>query len=308
MKQKKKHHHFVAQAYLRGFANNDMLWAWFREPNEVCDVHVGNVAAENYFYDVQLTDGTPCDELEDALSTFDGMTPRIISAAVGTAVSNATLDDVRQLYATTMARNHQGRDLLLPEAKSIRARAERMYDADFPGAPPEERERAIGYVMREIYNLPSRLSPDPATISRWNILRFASELFAVLPTNVCIIRSDKQFFFTSDAPCGYFDASEGPPKVGVTGPSSMSSPTLELTIPLDRLHAAFIANRPLPPIAGANFGTVRVINARTAFFAKRAILAYPGNDPRGELFVEEVRTLEDAYASPLLPAFDEASG
>jgi hypothetical protein len=180
-----------------------------------------------------------------------------------------------------------------------------MYDADFPDAPIDERERAVNYVMRETYDVPAHLSPDPETISRWNILRLASELFSVLPKNVCIIRSDKQFFFTSDAPCGFFDASQGAPIEGVTGPRSMSSPTLELTIPLDRLHAALIANRPLPPIGGANFGMVRVINSRTAFFAKRAIFAHPSRDPRGKLFVEEVRTLRDAYATPLLPAFDE---
>jgi hypothetical protein len=201
----------------------------------------------------------------------------------------------------------KGRDRLLPEANSLRSRAEQMYDADFPNASADERERAVNYVMREIYDVPAHLSPDPETISRWNILRLASELFSVLPKNVCIVRSNKQFFFTSDAPCGYFDSSEGPPKEGLTGPSSMSSPTLELTIPLDHLHAAFIANRPMPPFIWANFGMVRVINSRTAFFAKRAILAYPSTDPRGELFEMEVRTSRAAFATPLLPAFDEGA-
>jgi hypothetical protein len=305
MADRKLHHHFVAASYLRGFSNNDMLWGWFRELNEVRDVHIRYVAQEKGFYDLRLVDGGQSDDLENALAAFDGFIPSIISGAIAPTATEADVEKVRELFANTIARNHQGRDLRIPEATVARQRVEDMYDADFPDTDPAQRAWAIEYVMREVFDVPAHLAPTPETISRLNILTLASDILVAMPQHVCIFESDAQFFFTSDAPTSYFDSAEGHPTEGVTGPKSFSSPGLELTIPLDRKHAALIANAPLPPRGYANFGTVRVINARTAFFTKRVLLAYPSNDPRGELFVEEVMSLSEAYATPLLPMFLE---
>lgn len=305
MADKKLHHHFVAASYLRGFSNNDLLWGWFRDINEVRDVHIRYVAQEKGFYDLHLVDGGRSDDLENALAAFDGFIPSIISGAIAPTATESDIGRVRELYANTMARNHQGRRLKIPEATAVRQRVEEMYDADFPDSDPAQRLWAIEYVMREVFDVPTHLAPTPETISRLNILTLASDMLMVMPLHVCILESNAQFFFTSDAPTSYFDPAEGPPSEGVTGPKSFSSPGLELTIPLDRTHAALIANVPLPPRGYANFGTARVINARTAFFTKRVLLAYPSNDPRGELFVEEVLSLRDAYTTPLLPMFQE---
>lgn len=305
MGQKKKLHHFVAQSYLRGFSEGGMLWGWFREPNEIRGVHIGSVAAEHGFYDLRLADGTPCDELEDALAVMDGMTPEIIRVATSDDPDEATLEGVRRLYATTLARNHQGRDRLLDGAAEMRERVGQMYDADFPNDERGKRDWAIDYVMREVWEVPNHLAPDPQSISRLNILALAADILNVMPRNVCILRSSSQNFLASDAPCGYFDPAFPRPEDGAySGPRNWESPTLELTMPLDRRHAALIANRPLPRTALVNFDGVRVVNARTAFFAKRFVLAYPTQDiDEAALFQAQVLTERTAFDTPLLEGF-----
>ncbi len=304
MKAKKKLQHFVARSYLRGFANNGALWGWFREPNEVRDVHVNTIAAEHGFYDVALADGTPCDDLEDALAVFDGMTPALIRSCVSDPrLSKKDVDGVRWLYATLLARNHQGRDRLVPEVKRLSEKVGEMYDEDFP-SDPGRRTWAIHTVLREHFSLPDRFAVDPDTISRLNVLNLAENLMSAMPRNVCILRSKAQNFFTSDAPCAYFDPIS-PPRAGeVSGIYDFASDSLELTLPLDRRHAALIANRALPDKVSVNFDGVRVVNARTAFYAKRVILAYPENEESAAVWMAEVMTERTAFDTPLLAGFN----
>lgn len=304
MAEKKGRQHFVARAYLRGFSRNDMLWGWFRESNEIRDVHINSVAVEHGFYDLILADGTPCDELEDALAVFDGMTPEIIRNATSrTNIDASTAEGIRRLYATTLARNHQGRDLLVPSATRIRLRAEEMYDADFPNGAFDQRRWAVDYVLREVFEVPAHLSPDSDTISRLNILRLAEDILGVMPLHVYVLRSKAQNVLTSDAPCSYFDLAQPPRGDGeYSGPNDWASPSLELTIPLDKRHVALIVNRELDAVPKLNINGMRVVNARTAFFTKRVIMACPTDDLIEAAFFEtQVLTERTAFDVPLLP-------
>lgn len=83
-------------------------------------------------------------------------------------------------------------------------------------------------------------------IARLLGVELAEDLMSVMPRNVCILRSKAQDFFTSDAPCAYFDPISRPLPGELSGIADFSSDSLELTLPLDRRHAALIANRPLP--------------------------------------------------------------
>lgn len=305
MSQKKKRHHYVAKSYLRGFAENEMLWGWFRASNEIRDVHVNGVALEKGFYDLRRADGSLSDELEDSLAAMDGMTPNIIREATRNEPTAEALDGVRRLYATTLARNHQGRDDLSGPARRTREQIAKMYDEEFPDGA-KNRDWAIAFVMREVYSVPDHLDAEPETISRLNVIRLANDILSLMPKSVCILRSSAQDFITSDAPSGYFDPAH-PAEVGqYTGPEDWSSPTIELTIPLDRRHAALIANIDLPPIVRVNLDGVRVVNARTAFFAKRLVLAHPTDDAVQALFFEyQVINGRYAWDAPLLAAFQK---
>jgi hypothetical protein len=85
-----------------------------------------------------------------------------------------------------------------------------------------------------------------------------------------------------------------------------SSETVELTLPLGRRHVALIANRPFrEDKVLVNFDGVRVINARTVFFAKRVLLAYPTtNAEKAGLFEAQVLTERSDFDTPILDAFE----
>lgn len=305
MTQRKSLHHYAARSYLRGFANNGHLWGWFRSSNEICDVHVDTIAAEHGFYHLRRRDGASSDELEDALAFFDGITPGIIAAAI--SARPLTTDDilgVRRLYASLLARSHEGRDLLLADVSETAARVGEMFDRDFPDAP-ERRDFAIDFVLRGVYSVPDHLATDPHTISRRHVLDLTEKLLGVIPQHVCILESSAQDFFTSDSPCACFEP-DTPPQSGEKSSPPWSSARLELTLPLDRRHVALIANRRFSDgKMRVNFDGVRVVNARTVFFAKRVLLAYPTtNTEEAALFEAQVLTERTAFATPLLEAFE----
>lgn len=300
-------HHFIPRSYLRVFSNDGRLASMLREPYEVRDTHVNTVAAEHKFYKVFTLDGSPSDDVEDELATFDGLIPGIVSAAVASSrLSDEATEGVRHLYAMLLARNHQGRDHLVHDVRERHNFLNESFDSRFPEHDAAQREKIVGLVMREYYSVPNHLNLEPETISRLNIINLANELLTAMPKNVCVMRSSAQDFTTSDAPCAYFDPSFPPPEhENTSGPPSLSSPTLELTLPLDRRHVAFISNHPTGRRAQCNTDAVRIVNARTAFFARRMVISYPHDDEEQlAIFVAEVLSEQNAFNVPLLAAFD----
>jgi hypothetical protein len=305
MGQNKSLHHYAARSYLRGFGDNGHLWGWFRTSNEICDVHANTIAAEHGFYHLRRADGTKSDELEDALAVFDGMTPAIIASAVARRpLTDEDTAGVRHLYASLLARKHEGRDLLVDEVRATAQRVAADFDREFPEVP-HRREFAVDFILRRLYDLPDHLATDADTISRHHVIELTDKILSVIPPHVCILQSKAQDFFTSDTPCAWFDPTN-PPHSGKPSSPPWSSETVELTLPLGRRHVALIANRPFrEDKVLVNFDGVRVINARTVFFAKRVLLAYPTtNAEEAGLFEAQVLTERSAFDTPILDAFE----
>jgi nitroreductase len=94
--------------------------------------NVRDAASQNYFYTVRGADGTPLDDVEDALSVFDDLIPKIVSRATAdVAHSERTVDNLKSMYANFAARNELGRDIHVEHVAAMRAKAERMFEDDF---------------------------------------------------------------------------------------------------------------------------------------------------------------------------------
>jgi len=302
MQQTKNLQHFVPRSYLRAFADPDgQLLAILRDPYEVRSVNVATVAAERWFYKLRREDGTLSDELEDALATLDSQIPEIVARVTGRGkVERADLERLRRLYAVIVCRGHVGRDFILEEVKDTRARVEQDYGREFPGDDDGTRQKFVDLVLRRHFDHPDDMATDPETMSRANILRLTDQLLRELPTNVCIIESQAHDFCTSDAPFSAFNPQNPPTGDGRYDPD-MSSPLVELTLPITSRHLALFANRPMPKKAKGNDGVVRIANARTMFFSKRMIFAYPHTDALANaMLLAEVQTYRNALDVPLL--------
>ena len=306
MVQRKRLNHFNPRSYLRAFADPDgNMLTIKREPYEVIRTNVARVAAERDFYTLRRADGSPSDDLEDALGSVDARIPRIIDRVVGEHdLSDADVADLGRLYAVLLARGPIGRDFILDEVRTTRSRLERDFIATFPDEEAS-RNRVVDRVIRDVYDLPAEFSADPSTVSRLNVLRLADEIERALPKFVCVMRSTAWDFLTSDTPCSAFDPEAPPTGDGIYG-VDYSSPTLELTLPISRRHLAVFANKPMPRRAKCNEGAVRIANGRTVFFSKRMVFAYPSADDEAvALAVAQQITYRTAFDVRLLTGFDE---
>jgi hypothetical protein len=276
---RKKKQHLVPQSYLRAWADDrEQLRAIMREPkkpdHDFLVTHVRDAASQNYFYAVRAADGTPLDDVEDALAVFDDQIPTIVSRATVDAVhSQRTVDNLRYMYANFAARNELGRDMLVGSVAAMRSKAERMFEEDFPGQSAADNAELIDDLMRKVWEHPERYAPDPETISRLAILPKADDLYEMMPKYACVLESGLVEFFTSDAPFGVFDPGNPPDGSGVYG-VEYDNPRVELTLPLGRRHAVLFANVPMPLRATISPAGAAVINARTVFFARRSIYTH----------------------------------
>jgi hypothetical protein len=184
--------HFVPRSYLRGFAADDgRLLGILRKPYEARSLHVDHVAAEGGFYKVRRSDGTLSDDVENKLAEFDGRIPQIVGHATSADdISPGQIAGLRMLYANLAARSHRGRDLLLAEVQRARKRVEREYERDFPGDSPQQRDRIVDSVIRQVFNHPEGYAADPETVSRVAIPRLARDVFATLPLHACVLASE----------------------------------------------------------------------------------------------------------------------
>jgi hypothetical protein len=286
----------------------EQLRAIMREPkkpdHDFLVTHVRDAASQNYFYAVRAADGTPLDDVEDALSAFDDLIPKIVSrATVDVVHSQRTVDNLRYMYANFAARNELGRDMLVEQVAAMRAKVERMFEDQFPGQSAADNAELLDDLMRSVWEHPDRYAPDPDTISRLAILPKTDELYKMMPKYACVLESEHVEFFTSDAPYGVFDPSNPPDGSGAYG-VAYDNPRIELTLPLGRRHAVLFANVPMPSRATISPAGAAVINARTVFFARRSI--YTHNS-------EEVTTLawfhiehyRECFHKSLLDAVEE---
>jgi hypothetical protein len=306
---KKKKQHIVPQSYLRAWVDDcEQLRAIMRDPkkpdHDFIVTNVRDAASQNYFYAVRAADGTRLDDVEDALSVFDDMIPKIVSrATVDATHSQPTVDNLRYMYANFAARSELGRDMLVDSIAAMRAKAERMFEDEFPGQSASDNIEEIDDLVRDVWEHPDRYAPDPHTISRLAILPRADDLYAMMPRYACIVESKHLEFFTSDAPFAAFDPSHPPDGSGVYG-VAYDKPRVELTLPLGRRHAVLFGNVPMPLRATISPAGAAVINARTVFFARRSI--YTHNS-------EEVTTLawfhiehyRECFHKSLLDAVEE---
>jgi hypothetical protein len=307
--QSKSRHHFVPRSYLRAFADADeRMLTILREPFEVRGpVHTRNVAAEHGFYKVRRADGSLSDAVEDDLAVFDGTIPAIVrNVTSGKALNKDRLDGMRRLYAVMATRSHLGRDYIIADVEAMLRRAEQSYDVTFPDGNPEERDRLVDQVMREVWDQPDEYATDAETISRATIITRANKIMSGMPRSACIIRAPQEIeFFTSDTPHASFDAKDLPLEAGVYG-SAFSAPLIELTMPLDRRHAVLFANVRLPfKMLYADAAAATIINSRTLFFAKRMIFTFP-SDEAVATALATLQVYRERYLTPLLAALPKA--
>jgi len=307
---RKKRHHVVPQSYLRAFADDrEMLRSIQREPkdgdNDYIILSVKDAAVERYFYRVHRADGSPCDDLEDALGKFDALIPEIVRRAITEEpLSRRTIDDLKYLYANFAARNGLGRDMLIEEVSEMKSRVARDFEKAFPDESALEHKELLDSVIRGVFDHPEMYSADPETISRLAIIPKSLEVYEMMPAHACVLESTEVELLTSDAPFGAFDPDDLPKATGVYGPA-FSSPRVELTLPLDRKHAVLFANIPMPGRAVMSPRGIAVINARTTYYARRFIL-FHNNEETTNLAWMFVQNYCDFYITPLLEAFDDA--
>lgn len=306
---RKKKQHVVPQSYLRAWADGgNQLRAILREPrdpdHDYVVLSVRDAAAENYFYAVRGADGTPLDDVEDALEKFDGMVPEIVRrATVDGAHGGVTVDNLKYMYANFAARNKLGRDMLVEHVAAMRAKVERMFEGAFPGESAADNADLLDDLMRNVWEHPARYAPDPNTISRLAILSKADDLHNMMPKYACVLESEQVEFLTSDAPFGAFEPQSPPSGSEVYGPA-YDDPRIELTLPLDRRHAVLFANVPMPLRATISPSGAAVINARTVFFARRSIYTH-NSEEATNLAWFLIEHCCDCYHKPLLEAVDE---
>jgi len=306
---RKKKQHVVPQSYLRAWVDNgDQLRAIMREPKkpdrDFLVINVRDAASQNYFYAVRGADGAPLDDVEDALSVFDDLVPGIVRRATVDAMhSKITVGNLKYMYANFAARNELGRDMLVEHVAAMRAKAECMFEAEFPDRSALDNADLVDGLMRAVWEHPAHYASDPETISRLAIVPKADDLYNAMPKYACVLESEEVEFFTSDAPFGSFDPHNPPEGSGVYGPA-FDDPRVELTLPLGRRHAVLFANVPMPLRATISPAGAAVINARTVFFSRRSIYTHNSEEATNLAWflIEHYR---DCYHKPLLDAVEE---
>lgn len=304
----KTRQHLVPKSYLRAFAENDQIRGALREPRDpekgVVTMNIASAAAERHFYRIHLADGTPSDDIEDALAEFDSIIPDIVARATSSGdITPATIADLKYLYANLAARGQMSRDLLVTDVAATWERVQSEFEKEFPGESSTPHADLFASVIRGVYEHPERLAADPDTVSTFAILPRSLELFEDMPRFACVFESDEFEIVTSDAPFCIFDP-DNPPDEGPYG-ADYRLPRVELTLPLSRRHVVMFANLPIPSRASVNAKTAMILNARTVHFAKRQLLMHPSDmaEAAGLFMIENYRQVLNL---PLLPALEAA--
>jgi hypothetical protein len=280
-----KKQHWVPRSYLAAWCDaakpanhTPYVWTFPRDGGDAKNKAPEGIFTEPNLYTIRREDGSRDLSLENGLSELESKFSNVRRSVI--AKQQTPSDEDRQILITfaaaSFARTRSQRDHQQSQWGNVLAMMDQVKE-QLQSMTPDDRghfawsfarpSKATGINHEEVKRLAE--SPLQHTLD----ISISAQVALLSHLNLAILWTDDSFgFITSDAPCVWFDPEWHKQPTFYQAPS-LSSPTIEITLPLSPNHLLLISHSGPTGYRKVTMKVVDEFNRRTRFYAKDTFVA-----------------------------------